>query len=78
MHFDQFRRRGREFWPRGNISEYGVGSLACRIDHVAFDAGDETLDREIIHRRVRIGAFPMLGIVEKYGQAPKLRRQQAP
>jgi hypothetical protein len=29
----------------GNISEYGVGRLAWRLDHVALDAGDETVDR---------------------------------
>jgi hypothetical protein len=37
----------------GNISEYGVGRLACRLDHVALDARDETVDRKVTHRRVQ-------------------------
>jgi hypothetical protein len=31
----------------GNISECGVGRLACRLDHVALDARDEPVDREL-------------------------------
>jgi len=29
----------------GNISEYGIGKLACYLDYVALDARDETVDR---------------------------------
>jgi len=29
----------------GNISEYGIGKLACCLDYVALDARDETIDR---------------------------------
>jgi hypothetical protein len=37
----------------GNISECGVGRLACRLDHVALDARDETVDRKVTHRRIQ-------------------------
>jgi len=37
----------------GNISEYSVGSLAWRLDHVALDARDETVDGKVTYRRIQ-------------------------